>query len=128
MTVRYQWCAKQAHISAALPPKPPSCPLYSGSRWQKLHKACMTWTWQTAMDAKLSAFAGWHFRVHCAACRVLVQIDVGRLRRSNPDLHVSQAVIRMKCSRCGDLPAAVTLADGHEGDGREERQKIELLP
>jgi hypothetical protein len=34
----------------------------------------MTWTWQTAMDAKLSAFTGWHFRVHCAACRLTVQV------------------------------------------------------
>ena len=43
-------------------------------------------------------------------------------------LHVAQAVVRLKCGRCGEMPAAVTLADGHEGDGRDARQKIELLP
>ena len=88
----------------------------------------MTWTWQTAMDAKLSAFAGWHFRAHCAACRLTVQVEVDRLHARYPELHVAQAVVRLKCGRCGELPAAVTLADGHEGDGRADRQVIELLP
>lgn len=88
----------------------------------------MTWTWQTAMDAKLSAFAGWHFRVHCAGCRLTVQIEADRLRARYPEIHVAHAVVRLKCGRCGELPAAVTLADGHEGDGRADRQTVELLP
>lgn len=88
----------------------------------------MPWTWQSALDARLDAFAGWHFRVHCAECRLTVLLEVDRLRARHPEIHVAQAVVRMKCSRCGELPAAVALADGHEGDGRADRQVIELLP
>lgn len=88
----------------------------------------MAWTWQTAMDAKLSAFEGWHIRAHCAGCRLGVQLDVERLGARHPDMHVAQAVVRLRCSRCREFPAAVALADGHEGDGRAERQRIELLP
>lgn len=88
----------------------------------------MAWDWQQTMDAKLSVFAGWHLSVHCAGCRLTVQLEVDRLRVRHPDLHVAQAVVRLRCSRCGELPAAVSLADGHEGDGRADRQVIELLP
>lgn len=88
----------------------------------------MVWDWQSAMDAKLAAFPGWHFRIHCARCSLVVQLDLDRLRAARPDLHVAQAVIRLRCSRCGEFPDGVALADGHEGDGRAETQRIDLLP
>lgn len=88
----------------------------------------MAWDWQSAMDAKLTAFPGWHFHIHCARCRLVVQLDLDRLRNARPDLHVAQAVIRFRCSRCGELPGSVALSEGYEGDGRGERQRIDLLP
>jgi hypothetical protein len=88
----------------------------------------MAWDWQSAMDAKLAAFPGWHFRIHCAHCRLVMQLDLDRLRMARPEIHIAQAVVRLRCSRCGELPDAVALANGHEGDGRADRQRIELLP
>jgi len=79
------------------------------------------------MDAPLSAFNGWHFAAFCAGCRVVVQLDVDKFSARHTDAYVAQVVVRLKCSRCGELPAAVTLANGHEGDGRAERQQVELL-
>ncbi len=43
----------------------------------------MTSTWQTTMDAKLETFAGWHLSAFCAGCRVVVQLDVDRLRHAH---------------------------------------------
>jgi hypothetical protein len=80
------------------------------------------------MDAPLSVFAGWHFLVGCTPCRLLAQVDVDYLLRTHGDPRVVVVVAKLKCSRCREWPAAVTLAEGHAGDGRAERRRVELIP
>jgi hypothetical protein len=66
--------------------------------------------------------------VGCTPCRILVQREVATLCPTHAGQTVAEIVARLQCSRCGELPASVTLADGHEGDGRAERQRVDLLP
>jgi hypothetical protein len=79
------------------------------------------------MDAKLPSFVGWHFLVSCTPCNVRVQQDVAALCGKHRDRSVAAIVARLRCSRCGAVPALVVLVDGHEAGGCGERQRLWLL-
>lgn len=88
----------------------------------------MPTAWEATMNARVREFSGWHLAAFCAGCRVLVQLDVDRLSTAHAERAVCEVVSRLRCSRCGEWPASVTLASGHEGDGRAERQEVRLIP
>ena len=81
----------------------------------------------TALSWPLRAFADWHFTAHCPACRFMARRDVDRLRTQRGDwCLVGNLVARLRYGKCGDVPAAVDLADGAEGAGRAVT-RVQLL-
>lgn len=73
----------------------------------------------SALVWPLRAFAGWRLTAHCVACRLLVEVQIDRLRAQRGDwCLVVDAVTRLRCSRCHRPPASVAIADGMEGMGQ----------
>lgn len=99
---------------------------YSGHSMDELNMDALTR--QTAMNAKAESLVGWHLAAFCGRCRILAQIDIDRLPPAHAGRTVREIVARLRCSRCGQWPVSVTLADGHDGADHAERQRIELLP
>jgi hypothetical protein len=85
-------------------------------------------TTAATLAAPLRQFQTWRLMVFCSHCRLLVRLEVDRLVARQGDKLVGDVVQRLQCSRCGNPPASVKLADGTQGEGRAGFQEVDLIP